>query len=50
MNKSLVIDIPDELRKLNNLEKHLVALRLPFMKIINLTPGKTFKQTIKKRN
>ncbi|CAF4377139.1 unnamed protein product, partial [Rotaria sp. Silwood2] len=40
LNKLEVCDIPSELKKLNNLEKHLIALRLPFMKIVNLTSGK----------
>ncbi|CAF4736701.1 unnamed protein product, partial [Rotaria sp. Silwood2] len=40
VNKLKVCDVPTELKKLNNLEKHLIALRLPFMKIINLTSGK----------
>ena len=39
-NKLEVSDIPPELKNLNNLEKHLIALRLPFMKIVNLTSGK----------
>ena len=29
-----------ELKKLNDLERHLIALRLPFMKIVNLISGK----------
>ena len=33
-------EIPSELEKLNNLEKHLIAKRLPFIKIVNLTSGK----------
>ncbi|CAF4628970.1 unnamed protein product, partial [Rotaria sp. Silwood2] len=40
VNKLKVCDVPTELKKLNNLEKHLIALRLPFMKIVNLTSGK----------
>ncbi|CAF4536932.1 unnamed protein product, partial [Rotaria sp. Silwood2] len=40
MNKLKVSNVPSELEKLNNLEKHLIALRLPFMKIVNLTSGK----------
>ncbi|CAF4691714.1 unnamed protein product, partial [Rotaria sp. Silwood2] len=40
VNKLKVCDVPSELKKLNNLEKHLIALRLPFMKIVNLTSGK----------
>ncbi|CAF5157042.1 unnamed protein product, partial [Rotaria magnacalcarata] len=40
LNKLEVYEIPAELKKLNNLEKHLIALRLPFMKIVNLTSGK----------
>ncbi|CAF4211561.1 unnamed protein product, partial [Rotaria sordida] len=33
VNKLKLCDVPCELKKLNNLEKHLIALRLPFMKI-----------------
>jgi hypothetical protein len=40
VNKLEVSEIPSELKKLNNLEKHLIALRLPFMKIVNLSSGK----------
>ncbi|CAF4009146.1 unnamed protein product, partial [Rotaria magnacalcarata] len=40
LNKLEVCEIPSELKRLNNLEKHLIALRLPFMKIVNLTSGK----------
>ncbi|CAF1413480.1 unnamed protein product, partial [Rotaria sordida] len=40
MKKVKVCEVPSELKKLNNLEKHLIALRLPFMKVINLTSGK----------
>ncbi|CAF4491297.1 unnamed protein product [Rotaria sp. Silwood2] len=40
VNKLEVSEIPSELKRLNNLEKHLIALRLPFMKIVNLTSGK----------
>ncbi|CAF3414137.1 unnamed protein product, partial [Rotaria sp. Silwood2] len=40
VNKLKVCDVPSELKRLNNLEKHLIALRLPFMKIVNLTSGK----------
>ncbi|CAF4197139.1 unnamed protein product, partial [Rotaria sordida] len=40
MNKLKVCEVPSELKKLNNLEKHLIALRLPFMKVTNLTSGK----------
>ncbi|CAF4491580.1 unnamed protein product, partial [Rotaria socialis] len=40
LNKLEVCEIPSQLKKLNNLEKHLIALRLPFMKIVNLTSGK----------
>ncbi|CAF2920230.1 unnamed protein product, partial [Rotaria sp. Silwood2] len=40
VNKLEVCKVPSELEKLNNLEKHLIALRLPFMKIVNLTSGK----------
>ncbi|CAF4980735.1 unnamed protein product, partial [Rotaria sp. Silwood1] len=37
VNKLKVCEVPFELKELNNLEKHLIALRLPFMKIVNLT-------------
>ncbi|CAF4644104.1 unnamed protein product, partial [Rotaria sp. Silwood2] len=40
VNKLEVSEIPSELKRLNNLEKHLIALRLPLMKIVNLTSGK----------
>ncbi len=40
VNKLQVSEIPYELKNLNNLEKHLIALRLPFMKIVNLSSGK----------
>ncbi|CAF4087229.1 unnamed protein product, partial [Rotaria sordida] len=40
VNKLEVCEVPSELKKLNNLEKHLIALRLPFMKIVNLISGK----------
>ncbi|CAF1395980.1 unnamed protein product, partial [Rotaria sp. Silwood1] len=40
VNKLKVCEIPSELKRLNNLEKHLIALQLPFMKIVNLTSGK----------
>ncbi|CAF4168907.1 unnamed protein product, partial [Rotaria sordida] len=40
VNKLKVCAVPSELKRLNNLEKHLIALRLPFMKIVNLTSGK----------
>ncbi|CAF4177146.1 unnamed protein product, partial [Rotaria sordida] len=40
VNKLKVCEVPSELKKLNNLEKHLIALRLPFIKIVNLTSGK----------
>ena len=40
INNLAVCEIPNELKKLNNLEKHLIALRLPFMKIVNLSSGK----------
>ena len=39
-NKLDVSDIPSELKNLNNLEKHLIALRLPFLKVVNLSCGK----------
>lgn len=32
-------EIPPELKKLNNLERQLVALRIPFMKVISLPKG-----------
>ena len=35
-----VSDVPSELKKLNDLEKCLIALRLPFMKIIKLMTEK----------
>ena len=38
-NNLQVSEIPPELDKLNALEKHLIALRLPFVKIVNLTSG-----------
>ena len=40
VNNLMVCEIPDELKKLNDLEKHLIALRLPFMKIVNLSSGR----------
>lgn len=40
INKLEVCEMPPLFIKLNNLEKHLIALRLPFMKIVNLTSGK----------
>jgi hypothetical protein len=40
VNDLQVAEIPPELKRLNSLEKHLIALRLPFMKIVNLTSGK----------
>ena len=40
INNLSVCEIPNELKKLNDLEKHLIALRLPFMKILNLSSGK----------
>ncbi|CAF1501797.1 unnamed protein product, partial [Rotaria sordida] len=40
VSKLEVSEIPSELKQLNNLEKHLIALRLPFLKIVNLTSGK----------
>ncbi|CAF3475451.1 unnamed protein product [Rotaria socialis] len=40
INNLQVCEIPAELKKLNDLEKHLIALRLPFMKIVNLVSGK----------
>ena len=39
-NKLEPSDVPDELKKLNDLERHIIALRLPFLKIVNLTSGK----------
>ena len=41
VNKLEAKEIPRELKKLNNLEKHLIALRLPFLKVVNLSSGKT---------
>ena len=32
-------DIPEELESLNNLEQHLTAINIPFMKIVNLPKG-----------
>ena len=32
-------DIPEELESLNNLEQHLTAVNIPFMKIVNLPKG-----------
>ncbi|CAM4847637.1 unnamed protein product [Rotaria magnacalcarata] len=40
MNNLQVSETPAELKKFNDLEKHLIALRLPFMKIVNLVSGK----------
>ena len=40
INQLEVSPIPTELKKLNDLERHLIALRLPFMKIVNLVSGK----------
>ena len=48
LNKLKVCEIPSELKKLNNLEKHLIALRLPFMKILNLTSGKVSSRLAQK--
>ncbi|CAF3088726.1 unnamed protein product [Rotaria sp. Silwood2] len=48
MNKLKVCNVPSELKKLNNLEKHLNALRLPFMKIVNLTSGKLSSRFLQK--
>ena len=31
--------LPDEIRNLNDLERHLIAIRLPFMKMISLPKG-----------
>ena len=41
VNKLETREIPSELKELNNLEKHLISLRLPFLKIVNLSSGKT---------
>ena len=40
INRLEVGEIPMELKKLNDIERHLIALRLPFMKIVNLISGK----------
>lgn len=32
-------DIPSELRELNSLEQHLIALHIPFMKVMSLPQG-----------
>ncbi|CAF2011244.1 unnamed protein product [Rotaria magnacalcarata] len=40
MNNLQVSETPAELKKFNDLEKHLIALRLPFMKIVNLVSRK----------
>ena len=34
-----LLDIPDELKHLNNLEQHLIAMNIPFMKFMNLPKG-----------
>jgi len=47
-NKMKVCDVPSELKNLNNLEKHLISLRLPFMKIVNLTSGKVSSRLAQK--
>ena len=38
-NKMCLEDIPPELSNLNTLEKHLVSLHIPFMKVISLPKG-----------
>ncbi|XP_062611086.1 uncharacterized protein LOC134272924 [Saccostrea cucullata] len=38
-NKMALEDIPKELQELNSLEKHLIAIHIPFMKVINLPHG-----------
>ncbi|CAF4034650.1 unnamed protein product, partial [Rotaria sp. Silwood2] len=48
LNKLEVCQIPPELTNLNNLEKHLISLRLPFMKIVNLTSGKVSSRLAQK--
>lgn len=32
-------DIPEELKQLNSLEKHLIAIHIPFMKVFALPHG-----------
>lgn len=39
INNLELTDIPEVLKKLNNLEKHLVCLHIPFMKIASLPKG-----------
>ena len=39
MNSLELEDIPEELKILNNLEQHLVALHIPFMKVVALPKG-----------
>lgn len=38
-NKMTLEDIPKELKQLNNLERHLTAIHIPFMKVIALSHG-----------
>nr|XP_022307930.1 uncharacterized protein LOC111113930 [Crassostrea virginica] len=38
-NKMCLDDIPKELKELNSLEKHLVAMHIPFMKVMALPHG-----------
>lgn len=38
-NKMALEDIPNEMKELNSLEKHLIAIHIPFMKVIALPHG-----------
>ncbi|XP_062602075.1 uncharacterized protein LOC134263710 [Saccostrea cucullata] len=38
-NKMALEDIPKELKELNSLEKHLIAMHIPFMKVMALPQG-----------
>ncbi|XP_062618494.1 uncharacterized protein LOC134280069 [Saccostrea cucullata] len=38
-NKMALEDIPEELKELNSLEKHLIAMHIPFMKVMALPHG-----------
>ena len=39
MNSLQLEDIPEELNVLNNLERHLISLHIPFMKVVSLPKG-----------
>lgn len=39
VNKLSLEDIPNEMKELNSLEKHLIAIHIPFMKIMALPHG-----------